>query len=198
MSLLLGKVKSYTYVMNSFILLAASLFVVGPVLSIAAPHPATSSSFVVGADSGRYFSENGFKVSLGKSKWQKAAPPKSFQTIEVIFKGPQSNTGEVAPSLTVRRDDLKQPMGLERYVKQWRKDYPRFGFNILNSQRVTVGANIGFMLDLVHAETSNQLRQVVFVKDRQAVIFTCRDKKASFRQSLSDCNEIVRTFKWTL
>jgi hypothetical protein len=178
--------------------LLSLVLIVVSTTSLAAPHPATSSSFIVGAGSGRFFSENGFKVSLGNSNWRKAPAPKSFETIEVVFKGPLSNTGEAPPSLTIRRDDLKQPMDLETYVRRWRKDYSRFGFDILNSQKVKVGRNVGFMLDLVHSETRHQLRQVVFVRNSRAIIFTCRDKKETFRQSLSGCNEIVRTFKWTL
>ena len=164
----------------------------------AAPHPATSSSFVVGADSGRYFSENGFKVSIGKSKWSKIPPPKSFENIEVVFRGPAPNSGNPAPSLTVRRDDLGESMDLEKYIQRWRNDYPRFGFDVLNSQKVKVGQNIAFLLDLAHPETGNQLRQVVFVKNKKAAIFTCRDKRETFKKTLPECNEIVRTFKWTL
>lgn len=153
---------------------------------------------MVGAGSGRFFSENGFKISLGESSWSKEAAPKSFKTIEVVFKSQQDLAGAPPASLTVRRDDLEKSMTLESYVKTWRKDYPRFGFDILNSQKVKVGPNVGFMLDLTHSQTKSQLRQVVFVKSTQAVILTCRDKRQTFRKSLKSCNKIIRTFNWTL
>jgi len=164
----------------------------------AAPHPATSTSFVLGTESGRYFSEHGFKVSLGSSGWEQTSAPTQFKNIEIIYRGVRAEPHLPPPSLTVRRDQLKKTTSLKSYIRKWMKDYHRFGFDILASQKVKVGSNTAYMLDLVHAETENQLRQVVFLRKRNAVILTCRDKKQAFLSSLKACNKIVRSFRWTL
>jgi hypothetical protein len=63
---------------------------------------------------------------------------------------------------------------------------------------VKVGENNAQMLDLIHNGSEKQLRQVIFIKEERVVIFTCRDHKLTFLDSLKNCNDIVRTFRWTL
>jgi len=174
------------------------LLILFPGLSFSAPHPATGTSSALGQASGRYFSQHGFRVSLGDSDWRQVRPPREFKNIEAVYKGKASFAGMPAPSLTVRRDHLKKRASLESYVKRWMKDYHRFGFEVLASKKVKVGTNIGYMLDLNHPDSAHQLRQVVFVKSNDAIIFTCRDGKKTFLKNLKACNQIVRTFDWTI
>ena len=166
--------------------------------TFAAPHPATSTSATIGQSAGKYFSQHGFKVSLGRTSWKQVSAPKEYKNIEAVYKGQSESVGVPDPSLTVRRDNLLKKVSLERYVKRWLKDYHRFGFEILTSKKVKVGANVGYMLDLLHPDSAHQLRQVVFVRKKNAVIFTCRDSKKTFMKNLKSCNEIVRTFAWTI
>jgi hypothetical protein len=36
----------------------------------------------------------------------------------------------------------------------------------------------------------------VFLKNKNAVIMTCRDRVATFQTSLKACNQIIKTFVW--
>jgi hypothetical protein len=53
------------------------------------------------------------------------------------------------------------------------------------------------VLDLINRDNGRQLRQVVFLKKQKAVILTCRDQVSTFKDSLKNCNQIIRTFQWT-
>jgi hypothetical protein len=99
-------------------------------------------------------------------------------------------------TLSVRVDDLRHPLALKAYVKKWMKDYTRFGFEVLTAKPVKVNENQAFLLDIVSRETQKQLRQVVFLREKTAVILTCRDGRESFAKTVLDCNEIMKTFEW--
>lgn len=162
-----------------------------------APHPSTSSSFLIGQEKGRFFSQHGFLVNSAETQWIHKSPPKGIANVETIYSAPNRQNG-VQASLTVRVDSLKKNRPLKTYLKKWNRDYHRFGFEILQSRKVKVGKNTAEMLDLIHAKSQKQLRQVIFVKNHKAVTFTCRDHQKSFRKHLKDCNQIIRSFRWTI
>ncbi len=137
----------------------------------------------------------GFQISAGQSGWRLEAPPESLPSIVTIFKSPQPQTGLPATA-TVRVDHLESPLTLAQYVRRWMQDYHRFGFDILQNQPIRVEGQEAFLLDLLHREEERQLRQIVFVKEKTAVILTCRDQQSNFNQSLPACNEIARQFRW--
>ena len=161
-----------------------------------APIPATSSSSFLGANKGLFWSQHGFSIHAGRTSWLHGLPPANSLFIETLYKAPQSENG-VQPSLTVRVDQLKKKMSLKRYVNRWKKDYPRFGFNILSAKKVRVGMEKIFLLDMVNPHTSRQLRQYIFVKRKQAVILTCRAHTKSFRSSVRSCDRIAKNFSWS-
>ncbi|MCB0407533.1 MAG: hypothetical protein KDD34_04955 [Bdellovibrionales bacterium] len=165
--------------------------------SFAAPHPATSSSFLIGMNSGRFISQYGFVLNAANTHWIHQRTPRDIKNIETVYAAPKTNNG-VQPSLTVRVDELTSNSTMKDYVSKWVNDYPRLGFDILASKKVKVGPYLAQMIDFVHNDTQKQLRQVIFVKDQKAVIFTCRDYKQTFLETLKSCNEIVRTFHWTI
>lgn len=164
--------------------------------TLAAPIPATSSSTLIAPELGRFISPLGFTLSAGRSTWTQDEPPRGIDSIATIYKGPVTAEG-IQAALTVRVDQFSRKTSLKSYIHKWSKDYPRFGFDILASKPVKVNDQTGYLLDLVNKETEKQIRQVVFLKDRRAVIFTCRDHIRSFSDNLRSCNEIIRTFSWT-
>lgn len=145
---------------------------------------------------GLFHSEKGFKMDAGSTAWIQAAPPKAIPSLVTVYKAPLASNGQ-QPALSVRVDQLKKPQLLKSYVKQWMQDYARFGFDVLTAKPITVNAQSAFLLDIVSRETQKQLRQVVFVKNKTAVILTCRDHRNSFSKTVQDCNEIVKSFAWT-
>ena len=149
--------------------------------------PATASSKLVSPQLGLYRSPLGFEISSGTSGWAHAEPPKNNKYVATLYADPKTKA-----SLSVRVDELKKDM----YVSRWSKEYPRYGFDVVGSQTFAQNKQKGYVVDLVNRDTGKQLRQVVFMKKKHAVIMTCRDNIKNFKQSLKDCNQIIRTFSW--
>lgn len=192
----------------------------------AAPIPGTSTSKLVSPQLGLYRSPTGFQIAAGKSGWVHSQAPSGNKFIATMYKAPTKaepgsvasrmradlhSTGNItastvkeneetktasAASLTVRVDELKKDTSIDRYIQRWMKEYPRYGFDVLGSKPFVQNNQRGYVLDLVNREQGKQLRQVVFVKQKNAVILTCRDQIATFNTSLKSCNQIIRTFTW--
>ncbi|MGZ3723272.1 MAG: hypothetical protein ACXVA9_10095 [Bdellovibrionales bacterium] len=161
----------------------------------AAPFPGTSSSPLVSEKPGAFYSTKGFRINSAQTAWIQSAPPKHIPSLVTVYKSPSPFNGQ-QPALTVRVDDMRHTQPLKTYVKKWMKDYTRFGFEVLTAKPIKIGENQAFLLDIVSRETQKQLRQVVFVREKTAVILTCRDGRDSFAKTVQDCNEIVKTFEW--
>lgn len=173
------------------------LFLLLPIVRAqAAPIPGTSSSLLIGNDLGWFRSAHGFAIHAGNTQWILSPPPKDIPALTTFYHSPKTNQGSQA-SLTVRVDQLSTPTSLKSYVKKWVKDYPRLGFELLISKPIKVGNHQAFLIDVLNKASEKQLRQVLFMKDRTAVVLTCRDNRAVFDDTLKDCNEIIRHFQWT-
>jgi hypothetical protein len=160
----------------------------------AAPIPLTSSSLFISGKKGLFQSPLGFSIHLGATDWAQVPAPANNAYIEAVYRRNDDSATQAA--LTVRVDAITKPTDLDKYSAKWMKDYPRFGFEVITSKKVKVGNETGFLLDLVNRESAKQLRQVLFVKNKNAVTLTCRDDIKSFSQTLAACNDIIRTFTW--
>lgn len=159
-----------------------------------APMPGTSTSQLVSPELGLHRSSAGFTISSAATKWQQATPPKESKFIEALYKSPEN--GKLRGTLTVRVDRDVKEKSLDLYMKKWMKEYPRFGFDVTGSKPFKMAKKEGYVVDLVNREKNRQLRQVVFLKNGKAVILTCRDQSEEFKESLNQCNDIVKTFAW--
>jgi hypothetical protein len=179
--------------MKNLIMMALSL---ASTFAIAAPMPATSTSKLVAPQLGLYRSPLGFEINAGKSGWIHAQAPGDSRFVQTVYRAPQQPGEKTAASLTVRVDKLDKPVAMNKYIQRWQKEYPKYGFDVQGGKAFTEGNNKGYVLDLMNKDSKKQIRQVVFMKASNAIILTCRDDAASFKDSLKGCNQIIRTFKW--
>ncbi|PIS09753.1 MAG: hypothetical protein COT73_13000 [Bdellovibrio sp. CG10_big_fil_rev_8_21_14_0_10_47_8] len=171
----------------------------------ASPMPATGSSALVAPQNGLFLAIRGFELKTEKTNWIFATPKTvKFQNQDSDNKEPWTDLElrmikpDVATaSFFVKTDVLKADLSLENYAKRWMKDYPQYGFEILGTRAFSQNSTRGLLIDLFHRKSNEQVRQVLFLKDRQAVIMTCKDTKTSFNKTLSDCNQVVKSFAWT-
>jgi hypothetical protein len=181
-----------------FAIIVLSPFLTAPLLTplqaSAAPMPGVSTFGE--KNSHVFYSDRGFRIDPAGTAWVQARPPKRVPSVVTVYRAPVPVNGQ-QPALTVRVDDLRHHLDLRTYIKHWMQDYSRFGFDVLTAKPIKVGETPAFLLDIVSRETKKQLRQVVFLKNRTAVILTCRDQKSSFSKTVQDCNQIIRTFQWT-
>lgn len=161
----------------------------------AAPLPATSTSSIISEKKGGFFSEIGFKMNAAETDWQLSPKPGESKYMVTMYRAPEAYKS-VHASLTVRLDRLGQEAPLDDYVKKWLRRYPRFGFTVLGAKNFTNRGQPGYVVDLINKENERQLRQVIFLRDKAAIVMTCRDHVENFQTSLKNCNEIIRTFEW--
>lgn len=162
----------------------------------ASPVPATSSSSLITGKKGIYHSQVGYQISAEGTDWELSPLPTESKYLLTLYRSPESFKN-VQASLSVRLDHIRKNQKLKSYVKKWIKQYPRFGFEILGAKGFKSQGKEGYVVDLINRENSKQLRQVVFLKDTAAIVLTCRDHIDNFRNSLKNCNHIIRTFQWT-
>jgi hypothetical protein len=188
------KFCSFRFILTgTFMSYLLALVLLSPSISFAAPAPMTTSSIFFQLQKELFYSPVGYSVSAGNTKWVRAQITKNNPHIEAIYR-PEIDSNKQA-ALTIRTDKAGPHKNISQYVKKWLKDYPRFGFQVLESKKVKVGTNIGYLLDLVSNETQVQMRQVLFHRGTHVITFTCRDDKTNFSQTLKSCNEIIKSYK---
>ncbi len=170
-------------------LLIAGLLVLSNT-GLAAPIPGATT---VKPALGVFKSPIGFEISAAASSWKMSTIPKSNSFIVAVFTPAQKSSA----SLTLRLDKLAKDASLQSYTQRWQKEYPKYGFDILGSKSFEQNGMLGYAIDLIQRDTRKEIRQVVFMKEKKAIVMTCKDSEANFRNSLKDCNQIMRTFKWS-
>lgn len=173
-----------------------AITVLSTLQAFSAPAPGTTLTFGVDAAS-LYRSPFGFKIDAGETDWERTTPTKKSKFVITQYRAKESYKNIFA-TLTLRRDSLKKRQSLEDYVEKWLGQYPKFGFDVIGTKRIKPGEkeNEGFLIDLVSRDGLKQLRQVVYLKNQDAYVLTCRDHKENFKKSLKSCNKIIRSFEF--
>lgn len=172
-------------VLNNFVGCILSLLF--PLFAVASPFPSTGSALLK-PQNGLFLISHGFHVSISNG-WN----ADDYLTF--------SSVAHPNAKFSIKEDTLPSDLSLEVYAKKWMKDYSSYGFDFLGS-RPFVNQGLGnknakgLVVDLAHKTSDKQLRQVIFLKKRQAVILTCVDQKQNFNQTLDDCNQMIRSFEW--
>jgi hypothetical protein len=166
-----------------------------PSMLYAAPHPGMGSSRLVAPELGLFWKRQGFQLQTGASGWELASPMGDSVDNKVRYVRPAGES-EIA-SMAVQIETLKSELTLENYAKKWMRDYVNYGFDVLGTQAFTQNKAKGLVVDLIHKKTDQQLRQILFLKNKKVVILTCRDFHKTFQQTLIGCNHISRTFEWS-
>ena len=164
--------------------------------AFAAPIPGTSSSALVAPQLGIYKSRFGFEIMAKETAWIQTKPPKKSRFIETVYRSPIERNN-VRATLTVRVDNMRGKANLRSYVKRWIKEYPKYGYDVLGSKPFKMNGKKGYVIDLMNTRKQRQLRQVIHMSNRTAVLMTCRDHTDSFEESLKECNNIIQKFRWS-
>jgi hypothetical protein len=162
-------------------------------LTFAAPIPGAGNK--AKPKLGVYKSPHGFQIATASTDWIQTKPPKNTRYIATMFRSPDVKN-KMRATLTVRVDQLSKPMDIAQYVKRWTKEYPKFGFDVKGSKKFSMKGEEGIVVDLINPAKKRQLRQVIFMKDNRAVLMTCRDHISTFKQSLAECNKMIKSFEW--
>lgn len=164
-----------------------------PVISLAAPFPATSTSALTAPEKGLYFLHKGFTLKTEGTSWVPVpgAEQSLLDTVRFSEKGSKSNG-----VLSIRTDTISKTISLELYTRKWMRDYPSYGFEVVSAKNFTLNGNPALVVDMLSRSKKKQLRQVIVKKDEQVAIMTCLDDQDKFSQSLQNCNQIMKSFSW--
>src|SRR5690606_2220919 len=121
--------------------------------------------------------------------------PADAQGIDALYYAPTS-AGENRGLLTIRVDKEVATPDLKTYMEKWNQEYPRYGFNVLGTRAFELDGQNGYVVDLVNRDRNRQMRQVIYYKDKVAVILSCRDDVKTFSNTLRSCNTIMTSFSW--
>ena len=179
--------KAYLFILLPFALLTNHAF--------SAPIPGSTGTGIVAPKLGVHKSNFGFEILAEKTAWIKTTPPKKSRFIETVYRAPIERNN-VRASLSVRVDNMRGKTSLKKYVKRWVKEYPKYGYDVLGSKAFKNGNKKGYVIDLVNTRKKRQLRQVIYLNKKLAVLMTCRDHMNTFSSSLKECNNIVKKFRW--
>lgn len=164
-----------------------------PVISVAAPHPTTSSSMLNQLKSNLVFSQFGFKLNSSMPGWTltettKAEGNKDQKQIDLKYQ-----TARISFSY----DETKTPVNLEIYVKKFLRDYNQFGFEVSGLQSIkNNNKSTSIILDLNQKNKKTRSRQVFFQNGKKIVTATCVDDFETFDRSIKDCNKVIGSFYW--
>jgi hypothetical protein len=160
----------------------------------AAPYPAAGSSALVSIDKGLFLLTKGFSVRAKSPEWALQNSGDNEETAIYRLQRKNSDTAILA----LRSEVLKTELSLEAYAKRWMKDYTNYGFDLLGTKPFRQNQQSrGLVVDLFHKKSDQQLRQVLFMRGKRVVIFTCKDTKKNFTSTLESCNEVAKSFQWS-
>lgn len=158
----------------------------------AAPIPMTSSSKILNQDPGFFVSPLGFTLSAAGTNWKFRAD--LMNAYDAVAYGPESSNSE---SIRLRMDRVVGKQNLDSYLSPVLKDFTRMGLTVLKSQKFKVGSEIGMLIDLQIPEKKIRLRQYVFLKQADVLLFQCRTPQHLLQETLKICNQIVQNLIWT-
>jgi hypothetical protein len=162
----------------------------------AAPFPRAIPSTTIEPELGVFTHQKaGFKIEAKNTGWVLDQAPKGTQGVEALFHSP-SEGGKDRGLLTIRIDQDIQAPTFQAYMEKWNQEYPRYGFDVLGTRAFELNGQSGYVVDLINKERSRQMRQVIYHKDKMAVVLSCRDDVKKFENTLKSCNTIMKSFTW--
>ncbi|MBC7464489.1 MAG: hypothetical protein H7256_00725 [Bdellovibrio sp.] len=171
----------------SFIITAATLSI-----SQAAVQPLTGASIINQIHSGAAFSQMGFEVKSFPSNWMIKKPmTDEASTIEI---GSDEATSKAL--LSFRTENVNPKVDLEKYVRQYLRDYNQYGFEVVGLQSLKQNEQNSVVVDLNQKNKATRSRQVFYKKNDKIVMATCLDDFDHFTKTIQTCNNVLNTFRW--
>lgn len=158
----------------------------------AATHPLTGSTILNQPQNNIAFSQLGFKVFQLPANWvfKNTEEGNSF-SFELT---PKENKSKA--SLSFRIEAVSSKTDLEKYVRQYLRDYNPYGFDVVGLQSNKKNTTPSVIVDLTQKNKIFRSRQVFFKKTNKIVLATCLDEYESFEKTLLICNQVLGTFQW--
>ncbi len=160
--------------------------------SSAAPHPLAGSSIVNRPQNSIAMSLLGFKLGAMPANWvYKNSSDLESLSLEM---GPSESTSKSL--LTLRTETVAAKTDLEKYVRQYLRDYNQYGFEVVGLQSYKKSITPSVIVDLTQKNKQTKSRQVFYQHGNKIVLATCLDNFEHFEKTIQVCNRILGNFQW--
>ncbi|MBC7743173.1 MAG: hypothetical protein H7061_13315 [Bdellovibrionaceae bacterium] len=161
-------------------------------LAFAAPHPLAGSSIVNTPNNSLAMSQLGFKLGTMPTNWiYKNSSDLDSQSLEI---GPANQLARSI--LTIRTEKVPMKTDLEKYVRQYLRDYNQYGFEVTGLQSFKKTITPSVIVDLTQKNKQTKSRQVFYHKGDKLVLATCIDTFEKFDKTVITCNRVLGGFEW--
>ena len=158
-------------------------------LAAAAPHPMMGSARINAVQTGTVFSQMGFQISKIPADWNLKSPlSNESKNLEIGY--------ATQTVLSFNSEKVSPKTDLEKYVRQYLRDYNQYGFEVIGLQSLKQSPLNSVIVDLSQKNRSTRSRQVFYKKDDQIVMATCLDSFEKFDKTILQCNAILETYQW--
>ncbi len=172
-----------------FILLSASFF---QRATQAAPHPMSGSSLINQVQTSSVFSQMGFQIKKIPADWILKTPV--VVDGQIIEMAPIHSVYKSVLSFSAEKVSPKTD--LEKYVRQYLRDYNQYGFEVIGLQSLKQSGFNSVIVDLNQKSKATRSRQVFYKKEDKIILATCIDSFEKFNKTVLTCNAILDTFQW--
>lgn len=161
-------------------------------MSLAAPHPLAGSSIVNRPQNNIAMSQLGFKLGAMPSDWvyKNSSALDSFS----LEMGPAEATAKSL--LSFRTETVAAKTDLEKYVRQYLRDYNQYGFEVVGLQSYKKSLVPSVIVDVTQKNKQTKSRQVFYQHEDKIVLATCLDRFEQFEKTVQVCNRILGNFQW--
>lgn len=179
--------KKRSFLHFTFLVLSSLFFST----SQAAIMPLTGSSLVNQPQSSTALSQMGFQIKNIPTGWNYKNPVSA--DLAVLELRPDITNSKAV--LSFRTETVSEKTDLEKYVRQYLRDYNQYGFEVTGLQSVKSNLN-SVVVDLNQKNKATRSRQVFYKKDNKIVLVTCLDEFEQFNKTILICNSVLNTFQW--
>ena len=156
------------------------------------PHPMMGRALINQVQNASVFSQMGFEITHIPTDWSLKNPPSTDG--HVLELAPK--TGIQKTILSFSSDKVSAKTDLEKYVRQYLRDYNLDGFEVMGLQSLKKSPVDSVIVDLNQKNKSTRSRQIFFKNNDQIILATCLDSFDQFSKTILTCNAILETFKW--
>ncbi|MBC7421576.1 MAG: hypothetical protein H7328_12685 [Bdellovibrio sp.] len=161
-------------------------------IGYSAPHPLTGSSIVNRPQNNIAMSQLGFKLGSMPANWvYKNSSDLDSLSLEM---GPEEENSKSL--LTLRTEKVAAKTDLEKYVRQYLRDYNQYGFEVVGLQSYKKNVTPSVIVDLTQKNKLTKSRQVFYQHGDKIVLATCLDNFQQFDHTVAICNRILGAFEW--
>ena len=141
----------------------------------------------------------GLSLKIAEQNWDFYSPSQENQkepnrdlAIKFIARGPYDKAHNTQPTLTLRTDKGRY-LSAKAYAEKWLKEFPKFGYDLLNSTESTKGSLNGYDIEVSSQISNRRVKQFLVHRPNEIWVFTCTADQSNYKEVWAQCESILKT-----